>query len=561
VTFKPCAIVPSRNHHRVVPGIVQRLRASALPVFIIDDGSTSPTREALALLHAPESGVTVRRLEINQGKGGAVIAGFELAAAAGFTHALQIDADGQHDLSVLPQMLADGEAYPQAVVVGAPVFDATIPFARWIGRWLTHLCVCVETLSLRILDTMCGFRLYPLAPVMALLRRERLGRRMDFDTEILVHLIWCGIQPVPVPVLVTYPPGNTSNFDVLRDNWAMTRMHARLIFKMLAGLPGILRARRQGAELPHHWAELRERGAYWGLCVLTSIYRVLGWYGCMALALPVTLYFHVTGVEQRRASRLFLSRAFAMGDGTRRPSVLDGIRHTLDFTRKAVETFAAWVGDVDPGRVEIVTPNELDKAMASRRGLILIVSHLGNAELSRAALGPELQTRIAVLAHTRHAENYARIVERFRPEAAVNMLQVTDMNPGSIATLQDMIEEGRWIAIAGDRTPVHGENRISRAVFLGYEAEFPQGPYVLAHILDCPVYLMFCLRERGRYRLYFERFAERIDLPRKERQKALDRWVGRYAARLEEHCLKDPLQWHNFFDFWATAATPQKAAT
>jgi predicted LPLAT superfamily acyltransferase len=558
VSFQPGAIIPSRNHHAALPGIVASLRRHGLPVIIVDDASDEPARSALAALAASERGVSMHRLEVNQGKGGAVIAGFELAIAAGWTHAVQIDADGQHDLAALPALLAAGRAHPEAIILGAPIYDRSMPLGRRIGRSITHFWVCVETLTLRPLDSMCGFRLYPLAPTLTVLRRERVGRRMDFDPEILVRLLWRGVRPVVVPVRVTYPEGNTSNFRMLRDNWAITRMHTRLVLTMPTRLPSLLRRRPPG-EAPSHWARLGERGADWGLRLLAAVYRVLGWHGCMVLLFPVALYFHMTGTEQRRASRDFLRRAFAAQGEPREPGPLDTARHSLGFARKALETFAGWIGADDRVPIEIANPREMDRALADERGLILIVSHLGNADLSRTALDDERRARLTILVHTRHAENYARLLRRFRPEAAFNTLQVTEVDPATIIALQERVERGGWIAIAGDRTPVEGDRRTSSARFLGEAARFPQGPYLLAHLLDCPVYLLFCLNEGGRYRLYFERFADRIELPRRGREAALQEWAARYARRLEAYCLRDPFQWYNFFDFWASA--PDKAGT
>lgn len=242
--FNPCAIIPSRNHYRALGGIVTRLRAEGLPVFVVDDGSADPARSALAQLHAPESGVKVLRLTSSQGKGGAVIEAFELAAAEGFSHAIQVDADGQHDLAALPDLLASGRQRPGALILGCPVYDRSIPANRKIGRWLTHVWVCIETLSPRIVDSMCGFRLYPLAPVMNLLARERLARRMDFDIDVLVRLRWRGVPISTVPVRVTYPETNHSNFDLLRDNWRITKTHARLVFTLLMRLRSIRRRSR-----------------------------------------------------------------------------------------------------------------------------------------------------------------------------------------------------------------------------------------------------------------------------------------------------------------------------
>ncbi|MGH8325115.1 MAG: glycosyltransferase family 2 protein, partial [Steroidobacteraceae bacterium] len=276
MTFKPCAIIPSYNHGTMVGELVRQLRDLGLAVFIIDDGSDAPTRAVLAALHAPASGVTVYRLDANRGKGAAVMQGFDLARAAGFTHALQIDADGQHNPAKLPECVALGAAHPEALIAGAPTLDSSAPRGRRYGRSLTHFWVAIETLTTRPVDTMCGLRLYPLERVAKLQATHRLGRRMDFDIEIFVRLIWDGAPVFLVPVQVVYPAGNTSNFALLRDNWLITVMHARLVLAMPWRLRQILRNRRRPSGAPRHWAALAERGAYWGLSLLALLYRVTG---------------------------------------------------------------------------------------------------------------------------------------------------------------------------------------------------------------------------------------------------------------------------------------------
>ncbi len=250
MTLKCCAIIPSFNHCEVISELVQRLRDVGLPVFIIDDGSDERTRAALSALHAPESEVIVYRLDSNRGKGAAVMQGFDLAHAAGFTHALQIDADGQHDLSNLAEFIALAEAHPDALIAGAPIHDATMPTGRRIGRSITHFWVGIETLTSHPVDSMCGMRLYPLERVMKLQSNHRLGRRMDFDIEIFVRLIWQGVPVFFVPVRVAYPRGNVSNFDLIRDNWAISIMHTRLVLAMPLHAPKILRSRRQPVDAP-----------------------------------------------------------------------------------------------------------------------------------------------------------------------------------------------------------------------------------------------------------------------------------------------------------------------
>lgn len=551
-----CAIIPSRNHHRMLAQIVARLRDAGLGVFIVDDGSDTPTRDAIAALDAPQDSVHVLRFEVNQGKGHAVLAGFARAYGEGYSHALQVDADGQHDLDAVAPMLAISQVAPTAMVVGAPVFDRSIPLARRMGRWITHFWVSVELLRLTLVDGMCGFRVYPLAPVMALTKRETIGQGMDFDIDILVRLAWRGVPIRQSPVRVTYPEGNTSNFNVWRDNWRITRVHTRLVLTMPLRLVSIWHQRRAVAAHPRHWSNMAERGMSWGLHISAALYRLLGLRGCMAALTPAILYFYLTGREQRLASREFLRRAFAAQGVARAPGWRDGWRHFRSFARKALETFGAWLDGPGPGRAELVDRAEVDAVARSGRGIVMIVSHLGNAELSRAVLDPALRARIVVLVHTRHAESYNRVLQKVQPDAALNMMQVDEVGPDTILALKDLVDRGFWVAIAGDRTPIHDGHRVSRAPFLGAAAPFPQGPYVMAHLLGCPVYLLFCLREGQTHRVYFEKFRDRVALPRGGRQAELDALAEGYAAQLEAYCLRDPFQWYNFFDFWAPGSAP-----
>jgi predicted LPLAT superfamily acyltransferase len=558
MSFQCCAIIPSHNHSAVIAEIVSALRANGLFVFIIDDGSDDAHQAALAALHAPDGGVAVHRFAVNRGKGAAVIKGVELATSAGFTHALQIDADGQHDLAQVPALIALGKNHPDALIAGAPLYDQTMPRSRRIGRWITHFWVGIETLSLHPADTMCGFRLYPLDRLNALLGSRRLGQRMDFDPEIMVRLIWDGVSIFFVPVRVAYPDGNVSSFALLGDNWRITKMHTRLVCAIPWHLPQMFRNRRRITPNSNHWAALGERGAYLGLRILALFYRLTGRYGCIAAVFPISAYFYLTNHEQRRSSQLFLRRAYQAQGIDREPGWLDTFRHSFGFARKTVDTFAAWMGSLDPAIVETADRQTLDSVIASGQGILLIVSHLGNIEISRALMKDDERSRIKLLVHTLHAQNFARILQQFRPAAIADTIQVTEINPGTMIALKEAIEAGGWVAIAGDRTPVTADERVSRVPFLGYDAPFPQGPYLLAHLLECPVYLMFCLRRDRGYSLYFEKFADRIKLPPRAKSEAITQWAASYARRLESFCLIDPLQWYNFFDFWNAAPAATK---
>ena len=550
--FKPCALIPSHNHCTALPQVVLALRALDLPVLIVDDGSAEPAAAAIAALHDPDNGVCVHRRPLNGGKGAAVCDGLRLAADQGFSHAVQVDADGQHDLTALPVLLEQARRHPAAVVSGAPVYDRSIPVARRIGRWFTHVWVFVETLSLRITDSMCGFRVYPLAACLELLATETLGARMDFDTDIMVRLFWRGVAPIMVPVRVTYPLGNTSNFHLLHDNLRISWMHTRLVLTMLARLPAILRHRPPvPGQSPSHWAALAERGAAWGLWLTAWVHGRLGRRACRVFLAPVVGYFFLTGTEQRRASRQFLGRALL-----RQPGAWECYRHLLDFAGRAVDTIAAWSGRLGPDAIQVENPEALAQAAADAGGAVLVVSHHGNVELSRALMAPALRQRLTVLVHTRHAENFNAILRRFNPEAAARMIQVSEIGPETAIALKERVERGEWIAIAGDRVPVLSRGRVAEAVFFGAPAAFSVGPWVLAALLDCPVHLLFCRRTGpDRWTMVLEPFAPRVTLPRGQRAEALRGIVQAYAERLERHSRLDPYQWYNFFDFWAKGGT------
>ncbi|PWF41605.1 glycosyltransferase family 2 protein [Massilia glaciei] len=234
-------MIPVYDHEHAIKTVAARVLAHGLPLILVDDGSDAACAHALDQLAAaaPER-VTLVRLARNQGKGGAVLSGLRHAAGAGFTHMLQIDADGQHRTDDIPAFVALARAQPHALIVGCPVYDESVPKLRLYARYLTHVWVWINTLSFDIRDSMCGFRVYPIAPVMALAARRKLGLRMNFDTDVLVRLYWDGLRVVNVPTRVGYPSDGVSHFRMWRDNVLITRMHATLLCGMLLRLPVLL---------------------------------------------------------------------------------------------------------------------------------------------------------------------------------------------------------------------------------------------------------------------------------------------------------------------------------
>ncbi|MDR2787010.1 MAG: glycosyltransferase family 2 protein [Candidatus Accumulibacter sp.] len=249
--MKAVAVVPVFNHAGAVGEVLRALRGNGLPVILVDDGSDADEARLLDDLAArlpddpSKPPVVLARHEENRGKGAAVMTGLVLAGELHATHALQVDADGQHDPAAIPRFLSAAAANPGAIIAGFPRYDASVPRGRLFARYITHVWVWINTLSRSIRDSMCGFRVYPLAATLPLLPALRHATRMDFDTEVIVRLAWAGVPILNLPVAVRYPPGGISHFRLWRDNLRLSAMHARLFFGMLSRLP-LLAARHFG---------------------------------------------------------------------------------------------------------------------------------------------------------------------------------------------------------------------------------------------------------------------------------------------------------------------------
>lgn len=545
------AIVPSYNHYRHIGGVIAALKAHGLRIFIIDDGSTEPAKSALKVLDDPASGVTLHRQHKNGGKGAAVMAGFRLAAAEGFTHALQVDADGQHDLEALPALMELSALHPEALISGQPVYDETIPTSRKMARWITHVWVWIETLSTQITDSMCGYRIYPLAPAMVVIESERVGHYMDFDTEIMVRMNWRGTPVRMFPVHVTYPEDNTSNFRLGADNWLITKMHTRLVFGMLARLPQILRNRSGGkGETARHWGRLNERGVALGLKIMLGIYRLAGRRFCWICLQPVLLYFFLTGTPQRRASRDYWRRLYAAKGQPREPDLWQIWRHYRSFGSMALDKLAAWHGQIRTSDLVHDDLTGLDAVANRKDGVMVVTSHLGNVDILRAVGASRGINNITVFAHTRNAVRFNRLLSEANPAAAIDIMEVEDIGPATLIELEEKLAAGNWIVIAGDRISLSGSKRIRRLDFLGEPAPFSEGAWIMAALLGCPVYVLHCLREGEKHRILFEKLTDRVTRSRGT-ENGLQGPMVAYAAILQEICLKYPEQWYNFYNFWA----------
>ncbi|WP_234484997.1 glycosyltransferase family 2 protein [Noviherbaspirillum pedocola] len=242
-------LIPSYNPGPKVYDTVRSARAQWNPVWVVVDGSTDGSAEGLQAMAAADSGLHVIVLPYNMGKGSAVLRGLEEARARGYTHALTMDSDGQHPAELISEFMRTSKANPRSMVLGKPVFDASAPALRVKGRQVSNWWANLETLWSGIGDSLYGFRVYPIAPLAAVMRGQRWMRRFDFDPEAVVRLCWRGVKPVNLDAPVRYfraEEGGVSHFRYLRDNTLLTWMHTRLFIGFAIRLP-LLVLRRLGS--------------------------------------------------------------------------------------------------------------------------------------------------------------------------------------------------------------------------------------------------------------------------------------------------------------------------
>ncbi len=242
-------LIPSFNTGAKVYETVAAARSQWCPVWVVVDGSTDGTAESLQRLAAADPGLHVWLLPENRGKGAAVLHGLEEAQRQGYTHALTMDSDGQHPADLIRTFMQASMTRPETMVLGRPVFDASAPLIRVRGRRISNAWTDLETLGAGVGDSLYGFRIYPIAALVAVMKGQPWMRRFDFDTEAAVRLAWCGVKPVNLDAPVKYltaDEGGVSHFRYGRDNLLLTWMHTRLMVEFLLRLPLLLWRRFTG---------------------------------------------------------------------------------------------------------------------------------------------------------------------------------------------------------------------------------------------------------------------------------------------------------------------------
>lgn len=305
------------------------------------------------------------------------------------------------------------------------------------------------------------------------------------------------------------------------------------------------------SEPQQHWADHKERGSF-RLMKLTALgVKLLGRRVLSPVLYAIVLYFFLFGARARRSIWLYQQRlAEWSGRDELRPTRWRVFGQFMAFADALLDKLDVWNGRLKIEDIEIVDPAQLRNQLRSERGQMLVGAHLGNLEVCRALAELGEQVTMNVLVHTRHAEQFNRLLGE-AGASHLRLIQVSELNPAVMLQLNQRLENGEWLAIAGDRVPLHGGRNVE-VDFLGHPALFPQGPWLLAGLLKCPVNLMFCLKHEGRYRVILEPFTDAVIWRRSDREQVIAHWATRYAERLGHYCLEAPQQWFNFYPFWKT---------
>ncbi|WP_397450279.1 glycosyl transferase [Pseudomonas sp. NA-150] len=310
------------------------------------------------------------------------------------------------------------------------------------------------------------------------------------------------------------------------------------------------------SESKQHWADQEERGSF-ALMKLTAWgVRILGRRVLSPVLHGIVLYFFMFGRGARQSAWQYQQYlADWSGKSTLQPTRWRVFKQFMAFADALLDKLDVWNGKLRLEQLEIVDNALLRPQLRSGgRGQMLVGTHLGNLEVCRALAELGERVTMNVLVHTKHAERFNRLLGE-AGATNLRLVQVSELDPATMLQLSQRLDDGEWLAIAGDRVPLHGGRHV-KVDFLGHPAAFPQGPWLLAGLLKCPINLIFCLKGANGYRVILEPFADAIQWRRSDRQQVIAEHTQRYAERLGHYCLEAPQQWFNFYPFWKSHDDP-----
>lgn len=570
-------LVPFYNHPQNIKALIAALKAYDLPVIVVDDGSDEASKQILAELERTEGVLLLTRAQ-NGGKGIAMKNGFKFALERGFSHVLQIDADFQHDAALIGEFLRQSETYPQSIVCANPIYGDDAPKSRVYGRKITNFWVAINTLSLGIKDAMCGFRVYPLEQLKKAAAKSKTNR-MEFDIEILVNAARQGVDMRWIDTCVRYEKGGVSHFKMLRDNALISLMHAKCFFSLPKfALGKIWRAcglnlnendcgeprkfdeankandaqnlkKSQENSEQNLWWKKQERGGAFFLRLSLFLAQILPEFALKLIVKIVVWFYYIFSKNEREniaAFRRNLSE-FAGAQTLKGTSVFS---HFEAFGVAICDKFRVWKGKIKDDELEIIDLERIkSELIGAQKGQILLTAHLGNVEICKALAARVKGFRMMILTYDENSRKFNEVLREIsKNDGSVRMMAVNKLDVAAMLELKNIVESGEHIGIMGDRTPLGGD-KAARVKFLGKEASFNYGPYLIAGILGVKISSLWCQKIDGKFRIELVPLASAVKLGR-DRAASARQYLQIYVRELENRCKQTPAQWFNFFDFW-----------
>jgi predicted LPLAT superfamily acyltransferase len=536
--FSPVVVIPSKDNESTIAGVASACRAHEVPVLVVDDGCVDGTAAAARAV----AGVEVLVHPKNMGKGAALNTAFHHAWRQGHTHAICLDADGQHDPADVPGFIETCRADPWAIHAGVRDMS-TAPGRSQFGMNFSNWWTWVET-GHRLGDTQCGFRAYPLEPVLSL----GLGDgRYEWEVEVLVRSIWRGVAVRDRACGVFYPPEEerVSSFRPFWDNLRISLLNTRLVLLRILWPP------TWSNRVPPPGGEWRGRhlGTLWGWRFFIGMIRLLGRGPTHGAMVVMSAFYLLFAKPHREGVLAYLRRAQAAGLPVR-AGWPDAWRIFHAFACSIVDRFVLLVRG--PQAFTIVHEQTAQaKRTLESQGAIFLTAHLGNPDLGATALQTvEYQRPVNVLQYTAGDDPYMRLLREYLPEGQAP--RVISLNAGEdLASLEVIraLRRGEIVAIKGDRVV---DERTVEVELLGAPVRLPTGPFLLAALSKAPLFVLGCFHEGGgRYRVIAGEPWELRFTSREGRQADLARWTQRFASQLEDWARRYPHQWYNFHDPWA----------
>ncbi len=552
MTLAACVVIPSYNNGGTIAEVVTRALQVWREVWVVDDGSTDGTGEK-----AREAGAEVLVHSHNQGKGAALLTALREAQRRGFTHLVSLDGDAQHHPEDILPMLTVAQAHPGSLVVGSrPWRGPNVSRGARFGRWFSNFSVWLDS-GARVDDSQSGFRVYPVGEVLDLPLR---ARHYDFEMEVLVRAAWAGIPIHGCPIRVYYPPPSqrVSHFDAFSDNLRISGVYARLFllrpFAPLIARNALAPSSSEEDSSPRKWTG-RSTGTVAGWMAAFFVLRMLGRRAIYLLLRPLSLWYLLFVPSARRASLDYLKRVLGPVSWLR--SLHRSRLHLLAFGTSLADRFLLLAQGPRAFHLEVEGEGPLLAASREGRGVVLLTSHLGSAEIAGIALSLREKIPVKLVMFQDERPEIRRILEK----QGVGMPEVIGVRPGALASLEILsaLRAGNVVAMKGDRV-VDGNS--CRVPFLGAPAPFPTGPFWVAALARVPVFEVHCLKEDPlRYRVWIEGPFTLSMGRRGDREATVKAWVGEYAARLERYVKRDPYQWFNFYGFWEESEGEERGVT